>query len=72
MENTLLENGETVTATVTLLHTAELLLCGSAQMTELFSAEHRTFFILHSMLMAFFPIFVLLNDPHVRSIIIGL
>ena len=37
MENTLLENGETVTATVTLLHTAELLLCGSAQMTELFS-----------------------------------
>jgi hypothetical protein len=26
---------------------AELLLCGLAQMTELFSAEHRTFFILH-------------------------
>ena len=31
---------------------AELLLCGSAQMTELFSAEHRTFFVLNSMPMA--------------------
>ena len=40
---------------------AELLLCGSAQMTELFSAEHRTFFT------ATFHIFVLLNDPLVRS-----
>ena len=29
---------------------AELLLFGSAQMAELFSAEHRTFFILHSRL----------------------
>ena len=37
---------------------AELLLCGSAQMTELFSAEHRTFFT------ATFHI----NDPHVRSV----
>ena len=44
---------------------AELLLCGSAQMTELFSAEHRTFFT------ATFHIFVLLNDPHVCSVIIG-
>ena len=35
---------------------------GSAQMTELFSAEHRTFF----------HIFVLLDDPHVRGVIIGL
>ena len=33
---------------------AELLLCGLAQMTELFSAEHRTFFVLHSMPMASF------------------
>ena len=31
---------------------AKLLLCGSAQMTELFSAEHRTFFVLHSMAMS--------------------
>ena len=47
---------------------AELLLCGSAQMTELFSAEYRTFFfVLHSMPMASFHIFVLLNDPHVRG-----
>ena len=45
---------------------AELLLCGSAQTTELFSAEHITFFT------ATFHIFVLLNDPHVRSIIISL
>ena len=40
---------------------AELLLYGSAQMTELFSAEHRTFFT------ATFHTFVLLNDSHVRS-----
>ena len=39
---------------------AELLLCGSAQMTEFFSAEHRTFFS------ATFHIFVLLNDSHVH------
>ena len=46
---------------------------GSAQMTELFSAEHRTFFfVLHSMPMASFHIFVLLNDPHVWVVIIGL
>ena len=42
---------------------AELLLCGSAQMTELFSAEDRTFFILHSMPMASFHILFLLKDP---------
>ena len=30
-------------------HSDELLLSGLAQMTELFSAEHRTFFVLHSM-----------------------
>ena len=48
---------------------AELLLCGLAQMTELSSAEHRTFFfILHSMPMASFHIFVLLNDPHVPGL----
>ena len=40
------------------LCSAELLPCGSAQMTELFSAEHRTFFILHSMLMASYHIFI--------------
>ena len=44
---------------------AEPLLCRSARMTELFSAEHRTFFTLHSMPMPSFHIFVLLNDPHV-------
>ena len=33
-------------------YSAELLPCGSAQITELFSAEHRTFFVLHSMAMA--------------------
>ena len=48
-----------------MLGSAELLLRGSAQITELFSAEHRTFF------MATFDILVLLNDPHVRSVIIG-
>ena len=47
---------------------AELLLWCLAQMTELFSAEHRTFFLLHSMPMASFHIFVLLNDPHVRGL----
>ena len=46
--------------------------CGSAQMTELFSAEHRTFFVLHSMPMASFYTFVFLNEPHVRGVIIGL
>ena len=45
-------------------YSAELLLCGSAKMTELFSAEHRTFFVLHSMSMAPFHTFVLLNDQH--------
>ena len=33
---------------------------------ELFSAEHRTFFT------ATFHIFVLLNDPHVTGVIVGL
>ena len=52
---------------------AELVLCSSAQMTELFSAEHRTFFfILHSMPMASFHIFILLDDPHGRGVIIDL
>ena len=37
----------------------------------LFSAEHRTFFfVLHSM--ASFHIFILLDDPHVCGVIIGL
>ena len=45
---------------------AELLLCGSAKMTELFSAEHRTFFfVLHAVPMASFHTFVFLNDLHV-------
>ena len=52
---------------------AELLQCGSAQMTELLSAEHGTFFfVLHLMPMAYFHIFALLNDPHVRGLIICL
>ena len=52
---------------------AELKLCGLAQMTEFFSAEHRTFFfVLHPMPMAFFHIFVLLNEPHLCDVIIGL
>jgi hypothetical protein len=36
-------------------------------MTELFSAEHRTFFILHSMPMAFFHTFVLLKGLSVKE-----
>ena len=41
---------------------AELLLCGLAKMTDLFSAEHRTFFfVLYSIPMATFHIFVVLN-----------
>ena len=51
---------------------AKLLPCGSAKMTELFSAERRTFFVIHSITMASFHNFVLLNDPHVRDVIIGL
>jgi hypothetical protein len=52
---------------------AELLLFGLSQMTELFTAEHRTFFfVLQSMPMASFHSFVLLNDPNVHSVIIGL
>ena len=52
---------------------AELLLWGSAQMTELFSVEHRTFFPYyiqcqwHPFIFLFF-----LHDPHVQDVIIGL
>ena len=48
---------------------AELLLWGLAQMTELFSAEHRTFFVLHTMSLASFHTFVLLNDQHFIKVI---
>ena len=49
---------------------AELLLCGSAQMTELFSAEHRTFFFVSNFMpMASFHILVLLYDPHASSLV---
>ena len=48
---------------------------GSAELfgrtsTVRFGSNDRTFFILHSMLMASYHIFVLLNDPHVCSFII--
>jgi hypothetical protein len=37
-----------------------------------FCRTQNFFFVLHSMPMASFHIFVLLSDPHVRSVIIGL
>ena len=46
---------------------AELLLFGLAQMTELFSADHRTFFLLY---IAFFTLDVS-SLSYVKSVIIG-
>ena len=37
----------TEVVTYRMFGSAELLLCGSGQMTELFSAEYRTFFVVH-------------------------
>jgi hypothetical protein len=49
---------------------AELPLCGLAEMTELLPAEHRTFFVLHLMPMASFRISFCLMT-HVLGVIIG-
>ena len=58
--------------TVWLNCSAKLLLCGSAQMSELFSAEHRTFFWNKFNVNGILIYFFLLNDLHVHVIFVVL